>query len=132
MKNSRSGLLADTPDLVIGTRAGDELFALSSVNEARFLSDDRILVRNSGYRTPLVRFATGTFLTRGGGSGEGPSESRYLVRVEITDGDSVIAVSKKPPSLKVFGPDGEFVRSVAIPPLPRSRWAAWARWDGRE
>ena len=79
--------LADTPDLVIGTRAGDELFALSSVNEARFLSDDRILVRNSGYE--LLWFdSNGTFLTRGGGSGEGPSESRYLVRVEITDGDS--------------------------------------------
>ena len=109
--------LADTPDLVIGTRAGDELFALSSVNEARFLSDDRILVRNSGYE--LLWFdSNGTFLTRGGGSGEGPSESRYLVRVEITDGDSVIAVSKRPPSVKVFGPDGAFVRSVAIPPLP--------------
>ena len=109
--------LADTPDLVIGTRAGDELFALNSVNEALFLSDGRILVRNSGFE--LLWFdATGTFLARGGGSGEGPSESRYLVRVEITGGDSVIAVSKKPPSLKVFGPDGEFVRSVAIPPLP--------------
>ena len=121
--------VADTPELVIGTQAGDASFTLYQVNDARFLSDGRILVRSG---LELLWFdSSGRFLSRGGGRGEGPSESLALIWVAVLEGDSVIALSRRPPSLKLFGPDGGFVRTVAMPPvhgvlMRRLGTAGWA------
>ena len=105
--------LADAPDVVIGTRAGNEEFALHGVGAARFLSDGGIVVQNN-YLDLLWFDAEGRLLHRGAGRGEGPAESLSLIRVEILAGDTVLAVSKRPPSRKLFGADGRFVRSVPM------------------
>ena len=122
--------LAETPDLVIES-APDGEFTLHRVRRARFLSDDRIVVHQSPFE--LLWFdATGILLNRNGGSGDGPAESLSVVRVDLLAGDSLMAISKRPVSLKIFSPDGAFVRSVAAPvPLSavifgRLGTSAWA------
>ena len=106
--------LADSADLVIGTQAGDELFTLHQVGHARFLSGGKILVWN-GWHHYLWFDSEGKFLRRGGGRGEGPSESLTSYQPEIADGDTMIVVSRRPPKILVFGPEGSFARSVALP-----------------
>lgn len=122
--------LAVTPDLVIESPSDGE-FTLHRIIKARFLSDDRVVVHQFGFE--LLWFdGTGTLLNRGGGGGEGPAESLSVVGIEVLAGDSVVAVSKRPPSIKLFGGDGDFVRSVAAPvPLSVVRFgqlgtSAWA------
>lgn len=106
--------LADAPDLVIESEADDGSFILHRVSEARFLSDGRMVVHNFGFE--LLWFdSNGNLLARGGGTGEGPNESREVVRLEVLGGDTVLAVSGRPPSRKMFGPDGRFIRSDATP-----------------
>ena len=106
--------LADAPDVVIGTRAGSEEFALHGVGAARFLSDGGIVVQNNS--VDLLWFdPEGRLQHRGAGRGEGPAESLSLIRVEVLAGDTVLAVSKRRhPSRKLFGADGRFVRSVPM------------------
>lgn len=109
--------VAETPELAIESRAGDGSFILHQVSEARFLSDGRVVVHNGGFE--LLWFdASGNLLARGGGAGEGPSESLSVVRLEILDGDTLLAVSRRPSSWKIFGPDGRFVRSDPVRFLP--------------
>lgn len=123
--------VAESPELVIGgTQAGDESFLLHWVWEARFLSTGGIVVGNGAH---LLWFdSTGRFVRQNVGRGEGPAESLHLARIEVLEGDTVIAFSKRPPALKVFAPDGLYVRAVTTPALPsvvgisRLETGAWA------
>lgn len=106
--------LADPPEVVIGTRAGTQEFALHGVGAVRFLSDGGIVVQNN-YLDLLWFDPEGRFLRRGAGRGEGPAESLSFIRVEVLAEDTVLAVSKRPPSLKLFAADGRFESSVPMP-----------------
>lgn len=105
--------LADRPDLVIESRADGDAFALYRIGQARFTSDGGIVVRNG---LELLWFdPRGALRGRGGGRGEGPQESLALFAFEVLGGDSVVALSRRPPSVKIFGPNGGFVRTVPAP-----------------
>ena len=109
--------LAHEPDLVIGVQLGDEEFALHRVSDARFLSDGRIVVANG---LELLWFEDdGRLDARNGGQGGGPSEFQSLISLAVVRGDTVLAVDRRVPAAKAFGPDGSYagMSGLARPPV---------------
>lgn len=108
----REWRVAEEPALQIGTVEGEEAYQLVRVAGATRLSDGRIAVADEG--AVRIRFydADGNHVTDAGGSGGGPGEFRALSGIRRMPGDSVAAWDPVARRLSVFGPDGEFVRSV--------------------
>ncbi len=105
-------VLNDRPDLAIETQEGVSLFTLFRVTFARTLSNGRYVI-SSGL--DLLWFdSDGRFLARNGGRGGGASEFTGLVHIALLSGDTILGLNAHPPSAKLFNPDGQYVRSLAL------------------
>ena len=100
------------PAVSIGLLEGEDPYMLFAVTDATILSDGRIVVVNRGTRELRVFDARGTYLETWGGEGEGPGEFRDLMHIEPMPGDSVIVWGWLDPTMTVFDPAGNFVRTV--------------------
>ena len=105
-----------TPALRIGALDGDEAYLFHRVFGATRLSDGRIVVVNQG--TQQIRYfdSTGRFLRSSGRAGEGPGEFRDAFYLWTMPGDTVWVGDYRPWQFLVFGPDGEWVRTVRPTP----------------
>jgi hypothetical protein len=80
----------------------------------------RILIGDGnqvGWDAILVYDSTGQFLFKSGGPGEGPGEFGQLWWASAYRGDSIVAFDMSGDRLRVFDPDGRYVRQVGVPPL---------------
>lgn len=103
----------DFPDVVIGDRGDEEGPSLYRVQDVRLLSDGRIVAMN-GHE--LIWFDEGgRLIKRAGGHGEGPSEFLSILGMDLVVDDSLIVVSGRPPSIKIFDSNGQFDRAVSVP-----------------
>lgn len=111
-EESQEWRVAEEPALQVGTIDGEEAYQFVRVAGATRLSDGRIVVADGG--SARIRFydADGGHVADAGGSGGGPGEFRDLSGIRRIPGDSVAAWDAAARRLSVFGPDGEFVRSV--------------------
>ena len=106
--------LADEPELVIGTREGDERYLLADVRGARRLPDGGIAVLDAGSTRVRVYAADGQHRFDLGGAGDGPSEFRNPQFMDVI-GDTIVVYEYFSGSLTWFSSDGEFIRTTEIP-----------------
>lgn len=105
------------PELTIGDRTGEPGHDLYRVGGAALLEDGRIALANTG--TDELRFydADGELLGASGGPGDGPGEFNNSWLLERLSGDTLLIGDRPPWHYEVFGPDGEWVRTIQ--PRPR-------------
>lgn len=106
----------EEPALDLGSMSGpDRLF---QVEDATRLSDGRVVVANAGSSELFYFGPGGRLLDRAGGEGGGPGEfgggGRSPSDVTRIRGDTVLAFDPWSRRVSVFGPRGDFVRSVVL------------------
>jgi hypothetical protein len=106
--------VAPEPMVEIGALEGDEPYQLSQVAGAIRLGDGRLLIANRGTQELRYYDPTGRHLLTVGREGEGPGEFRGLGMAVAGAGDTVVAYDFNLRRLSYFGPDGTFLRSVAL------------------
>jgi len=116
--------LSERPVLSLGEVEGPEPFLFSSVRGIVRLTDGRIAVAD-GQTNEIRLFAPfGEHLFNTGGSGSGPGEFTTLGGLFRVTGDSLAATNVFERTLSVFGPDGQWVRSVRLE-QPEGASAYW-------
>ena len=108
-------IVASMPGLDIGPE-----YNLYQARAGFRLPDGRIVVAHASTQEFLVFGPEGDLLERFGGRGQGPGEFSNLGRVRRWQADSILAVDF-PVRASVLAPDGRFVRTFRIPPLPDGR-----------
>lgn len=105
------------PSLSIGVEEGGEEYELDRVFGAARLSDGRIVLVNGS--TMQIRYydSTGTYLRSAGRQGDGPGEFHDPFYLQVMAGDTVYVGDYDPWRFVVFGPDGEWVRTLTASPL---------------
>lgn len=119
----RGWRLASRPTLDIGASEGGPDYQLFQVVGVLRLSDNRIVIANSG--TGELRFydSSGQFISKAGGKGGGPGEFQGLRWLGRLRADTLVAFDWQNRRISTFDPDGNFVRSVtleALAPAPPS------------
>jgi hypothetical protein len=71
----------------------------------------------AGWHAILVYDSLGQFLFKAGGPGEGPGEFGQLWWASSYRGDSIVAFDMVGKRLRVFDPEGRYVRQVELPTL---------------
>lgn len=122
--------LSPQPLAVIGGDPSDTALDLSSSQLGALLSDNRVLVSSFKPAQLLLFSADGKSRVPIGREGEGPGEYRFIARVDVLSGDTIVAheiVSRK---ALLFLPDGTPVGAVQFPiggtqvaPVPVGRFA---------
>ena len=110
--------LSPAPVLQIGELEGAPAYQFDRIGSALRLADGRIVVANTGSQELRFYDASGAHLRSVGGEGGGPGEFEWLVWVEATPGDSLVAYDLRSRRLSVFSPTGEFVRSTTLEGRP--------------
>jgi len=110
-------VLGVSPTVTIGTAEGDEKYQLYRVFGARRLSDGRIAVVNQGSQQLRFYDQQGRFVSQTGRAGEGPGEFRDAFHLWVLPGDTVWVGDYRPWRFLVFGPDGQWVRTVQADPM---------------
>lgn len=109
--------LGPSPMVAIGTEEGDEEYQLFRVFGARRLSDGRIALVNQGSQQLRFYDQQGRFVSQTGRAGEGPGEFRDAFYLWVLPGDTVWVGDYRPWRFLVFGPDGQWVRTVQADPM---------------
>jgi hypothetical protein len=100
------------PLLEIGMGDGPESYQFFNLKGAVRLSDGRIVAANGGSGELRYFDSKGVFLHSVGGEGEGPGEFRSLDFVARLPGDSVLTYDPGLLRIQIFGPTGQFARSL--------------------
>ncbi len=108
--------VAADPERAIGAGAdgGDDPDhpAFGWIRGLQVLSDGRIAVADASLAQVLVFDASGRFLYRFGGEGEGPGELRYLGGLRKCEGDTLVTASAH--AFNFFDAGGSFVRRMSL------------------
>ena len=108
--------LTDSPRVSIGTAEGEEAYQLFRVFGATRLSDGRIVLVDDGSKQVRFYDSQGIHLMSAGRGGEGPGEFRNPFYLWAQPGDTVWVGDYSPFRFQVFGPDGEWLRTVRPTP----------------
>lgn len=100
------------PTVTIGETGGAPEYELYRVFGAGRLGDGRIVLVNQGSQEIRFYDAHGVFLHRAGRAGEGPGEFRDAFQMWVLPGDTVWVGDYRPWQFQIFGPDGDWVRTV--------------------
>ena len=119
------------PTVTIGTDEGDEKYQLYRVFGARRLSDGRIALVNQGSQQLRFYDQQGRFVSQTGRAGEGPGEFRDAFHLWVLPGDTVWVGDYRPWRFLVFGPDGQWVRTVQADPMYINTAVTLVLDDGR-
>jgi hypothetical protein len=107
------------PSLTIGVEEGDPQREFFRLIDVRRLSDGRVAALNAG--TSELRYFSpeGAYLCTSGREGAGPGEFEQMSWMQLLDEDSLLVYSFGGGGrLSLIGPDGSFVRTLAIPRVP--------------
>lgn len=109
--------LGASPPVSIGSTEGDEASQLYRVFGARRLSDGRIALVNQGSQELRFYGRDGRLVGRTGRQGGGPGEFSDAFHLWVLPGDTVWVGNYRPWRFLVFGPDGQWVRTVQPDPM---------------
>ncbi|HUF25397.1 MAG TPA: 6-bladed beta-propeller [Gemmatimonadaceae bacterium] len=105
------------PNVSIGVAEGAAEEQLYRVFGARRMNDGRIALVNQGSQELRFFDQQGRFVSKTGRRGGGPGEFRDAFHLWVLPGDTIWVGDYRPWRYLVFGPDGEFVRTVVPEPL---------------
>lgn len=105
-------VVGEVPVTSIGTLEGDDAYRLHRVFGATRLSDGRVALVNQGTQELRYYDSSGVFIESVGRAGEGPGEFRRAFYIWSQRGDTVFVGDYRPFQFHVFGPQGEFQRTV--------------------
>ncbi len=112
------------PALLIGVAEGDPEQEFFRLNDARRLSDGRIVAANGGTSELRYFSADGAYLCSSGRQGAGPGEFDRISWLQVIGGDTLIVHSDGGGGrLSVVGPNGAFFRTIPIPRVPGVQFA---------
>jgi hypothetical protein len=121
-----------TPTLSIGTDEGEEESELFRVFGATRLTDGTVVLVNGGSQQIRFFAPDGKFLRAAGRAGRGPGEFSDAFYIHWLPGDTLYVGDYRPFQFLVFGPDGQWVRTVRPNPLyPNSPGSMNVLRDGR-
>lgn len=124
--------VSSEPRVTIGTAEGDEPYQLYRVFGATKLSDGRIALVNQGSQELRFYDSRGEHLMSAGRGGDGPGEFRAAFFLWALPGDTIWVGDYGPLQFLVFGPDGQWVRTVRPKPeYPNSPGVMSVLSDGR-
>ena len=120
------------PEVVIGSADATSEYELYRVFGASKLGDGRIAVLNQGSHEIRYYDSTGRHLQSTGREGRGPGEFANAFLLWVLPGDTAWAGDYRPWQFHVFGPDGQWVRTVRPEPaLPNPPGVVEVLDDGR-
>ena len=102
--------VAESPTVTIGGHDARPEYTLYNVVGATRLSDGAVVIANSGTAQLKIFDATGVHQLDAGGSGEGPGELLYIVKMARLAGDTLLVLSTRP-GLTWYSPEGRYIRS---------------------
>ncbi len=102
------------PLFTIGSEGEGGSYNLYDVRGARRLSDQRVVVANSGNSELLFFDGGGEFRTAVGGQGSGPGEFRAVSYVGRFGEDSLVVLDHRSRRISYFDADGGFLRSTPV------------------
>lgn len=106
--------LGTGPTLEIGVVEGDENYAFQDVTSVLRLASGNLVVADRGASDLSLYDASGAFVRRWGGRGEGPGEFRNLVRLYPLGPDSLQALDGFTGQLAVFDTAGAYAHQVPL------------------
>lgn len=113
---SRPSVAVAEVDLTIGVADGDPAYAFGDLVDVAVDRRDRFLVLDQQAYELKIFDRYGRLVVAAGGPGEGPGEfSDGVASLAVGSGDSIY-VADYFRRINVFAPDGESVRSIAMPP----------------
>jgi hypothetical protein len=125
-------LITPQPQVVIGVTDGAEEYQLYRVFDATRLSNGELAVVNQGSSEIRIYDREGAFQRAFGGQGEGPGEFRNVFQIWSLPGDTLWVGDYRPWRFLVFGPEGEWVRTIQPEPMyPNSPSEMGLLDDGR-
>ena len=100
--------------LVIGVEAGEPVYELYRVNDARVLPDGRVVIANSG--SSEIRFfdPNGRFLNAHGSNGTGPGEYRVIDGVHVFADDSITVFDQFNQRISIIDFDGALRNTIPL------------------
>lgn len=104
------------PETTIGSASGGNEYELYRVFGASQLSDGRIVLVNQGSQELRFYDADGRHVLSTGRSGRGPGEFENAFHLWVLPGDTIWVGDYRPWQFLVFGPDGQWVRTVRPQP----------------
>jgi hypothetical protein len=113
-------VVADSPDVVIGSATGENADAFGLVTGATVLTDGRIAVTD--LRAAEIRFftETGSYIGSTGRRGEGPGEYGSITGLLRLDGDTLVVADVALRRITILNGTGEYIRSFTPTPLASS------------
>lgn len=103
--------------------SGEEPYLFDQVMDVVRLDDGRLVVANMGDNTLRYYDASGGYVTRAGGSGEGPEEFLQVMGLERV-GDEIWANQFSVRPIKAFDGQGQFIRAITPPIVEGFRGAS--------
>ena len=143
-QDGRAWYLSPTPEIQIGASEGSDEQQLYRVYSALRLSEDRILIANSGSGELRFYDRKGRLLTTAGGQGAGPGEFGQFAGMHtwLDAGGNLVSYDGGNKRVNVFESTGAFVRTVHFEQtteapraslsgmLDEGRWFAGRRPEG--
>jgi hypothetical protein len=122
--------VAEPAFLRIGEVEGAPEVQLYQVEDARRLSDGRIVIANRA--THELRFFTpdGRFERSVGREGEAPGEFLYLEALDVLPGDTILTVDRRQRRLTWFDSEGHAIRTAPFVHEEGPGWGMRARFEG--
>jgi len=105
------------PELTIGVVEGDPAYQFFRITGVARLASGELVVANGGSAEVRWYGPDGRFLRSAGRSGEGPGEYRWMGRLLLVPGDSVLVEDGLRDRMNLYSPTGDLVRSWDIEPL---------------
>ncbi len=106
--------LSQEPELEIGLQDGPNEYLFGSVADVVRLADGRVVALDRMSKDVRFFSATGEFLSRSGGEGEGPGEYVSPAGLTIADGDSIYVLDQLRPRVTVLDSGGTLARTYAF------------------
>ena len=107
----------EPPTVVLGVDEGTPAQQFSNIVGAARLSDGRIVIADGQSKEVRYFDEGGTHLLTVGGPGQGPGEFRFLMRLDLLPGDTIVAGGWPVGWAAWFDPQGTYVRNARLGPF---------------
>lgn len=106
--------LSREPELEIGLQDGPSEYLFGVVGDVVRLADGRVVALDRMSKDVRFFSATGEFLSRSGGEGEGPGEYAFPAGLTVAGGDSLYVLDQGRPRVTVLDSGGTLARTYAF------------------